>query len=190
MKKLFILLLILISKQLFAQDTVHLRHAADTIHLKRSYNQILYTDRPLQVIFAELFGRSLDYSVNYDRRFFKRRNSLGLSVGISYYTDPNLFSMPIDINYLAGKNDNYLEVGGGVTYFGGSLTNGTFEDKFYESYLGYGKVDKIIAVLTMGYRYQQRNGFVLRVGLNGWLNNEPEKRFINPLPYFALGYGF
>lgn len=168
----------------------HTPFAQNSICLKKSNKKVFATERISQAVFIELFGRSLDYSANYDRRLFKGTGGLGYTVGISYCPDPSLFSIPININYLLGAKGNYLEFGGGFTYFKGLLTN-NFSDRFYESYFDNGKVNVLVGVGTIGYRFQPiKNDLIFRIGLNGWFNNKPQKQLINPYPYIALGYCF
>ena len=186
MKKLFFLILILSPfSKLYSQETIHLKHYPDTIHLKRSVNQVLLTDRPPQAVFAEIFGRSLDFSLNYDRRFLNQVDGWGFCVGVGVLgsdeidDNSNYFSIPASINYLAGRNGKYLEVGAGLTYFnaaidntGGAISSGS----------------SVIGTFIIGYRNQPiRGGFMFRAGFSPVIL---KNSFIPYYPYVSFGYNF
>jgi hypothetical protein len=176
--------IIVLSQNLFAQDTIHLKHTPDTIHLKRSVNDIIITDRPPQAVFAELFGRSIDFSLNYDRRFSNRVDGWGFSVGLGDVSDDNIdsrnyFSIPVSVNYLVGKNGKYLEVGGGLTYFNANITDGAGAN---------GEGNSVVGTFTVGYRNQPvKGGFMFRAGINPMIFSN---NFVPFLPYVSFGYDF
>jgi hypothetical protein len=174
MKKILILILaIAISSQnLFAQDTIHLK--------RNMPKKILVTDRPPQAFFAELYGRSLIFSINYDTRFSNRVDGLGLSAGIGFVgiDGESLFSIPLTLNYLLGKDGKYLELGVGATYFSAHVT----DDDDAES-----GGSTIIGTMTIGYRSQPVDGgFMFRAGINPLFF---ERTFV-PWPYVSVGYNF
>jgi hypothetical protein len=179
MKKtlIFICTIVFCSHNLFAQDTIHLKHTV---------NKVLVTDRAPQAVFGEVFGRSIVFSANYDRRVFNRVDGLGYTIGLGYISvgdDGNsnvgLFSIPITINYLLGNNGKYLEIGAGATYFDANVT-------------GSGDVSEgsstIIGTMTIGYRSQPiNNGFMFRAGINPFFF---KNNFIPYYPYISFGYSF
>ena len=94
----------------YSQDTIHLR--------KQPISDRLVTDRAPQALYMELGGTGLVFSANYDTRFSKRVDGLGIRMGLGYsFTPhPSFITVPIALNYLLGRNGNYFEVGAGVTY--------------------------------------------------------------------------
>ena len=174
MKKLVILVLTIIisSQYLIAQDTIHLKHTTP--------RKILITDRPPQAFFAELYGRSLIFSVNYDTRFFNRVDGLGISAGMGFVgiDGESLFSVPITLNYLLGKNGKYLELGIGATYFNANVTDNDDAESGGST---------VIGTMTIGYRSQPIDGgFMFRAGINPLFFSNT---FL-PYPYISVGYNF
>lgn len=106
-------------------------------------------------VFAEFLGPGIA-SFNYERRFSKQPGGLGARIGIGgfYIVDNGVFTMPLGVNYLIGKNNkNFFEMGMGVSFLS---TRGNKEDKFTSS-LGY---------FHLGYRYQPMGGGLnFRAGL-------------------------
>ncbi|CAN5291139.1 hypothetical protein BH20BAC1_BH20BAC1_28830 [soil metagenome] len=71
----------------------------------------------------EILGPGSLFSLNYDRRFSKRENGIGFRMGIGGSTlgffgkscnSGSQIRLPIGLNYLFGKQDHYLEIGGGI----------------------------------------------------------------------------
>lgn len=64
----------------------------------------------VQSVYFELLGPGGLYSVNYDTRLNNRPDGIGLRGGISYtkVTDASLFTLPVQFNYLLGKNYKYF----------------------------------------------------------------------------------
>ncbi len=175
MKTLFCLFCVIVCcKNLHAQDTIHLRHLP---------KETILTDRPPQALYAEVFGRSIDFSINYDSRFSKRVDGWGFSAGFGVISgnieNRNYFSLPVSANYLAGRNGKYLEVGAGLTYFNAKVTD-TDE--------GTSGGNTIMGTFIIGYRNQPlHGGFMFRTGISPIIlrNN-----FIPYYPYVSFGYNF
>jgi hypothetical protein len=180
MKKLltFVFVIVTSSHNLFAQDTVYLKRNSN-----KASDKIIVTDRPPQAVFGELYGRSIIFSANYDRRLFKRLDGLGYTVGIGYadLDGLSIFSIPLTVNYLFGKHGKYLELGAGISYINASIT--TTDDLSSSTAEGH----TIIGTMTIGYRSQPINGgFMFRAGINPlFFSND----FI-PYPYVSFGYNF
>jgi hypothetical protein len=134
-------------------------------------------DRPQQAVYAELGGRGVVYSLNYDRRF-RSVDGLGASAGICVFhviDISSVFSLPTSVYYLIGKNNNYLELGAGTT--------------FLVKYSGVSmEIHNIDLVLnfTAGYRYQKKRGFIFRAGLTPLIS---VKNGLSGLPFW-LGVSF
>ena len=107
---------------LFAQkDTVYL-------HLPHKKIKAVAILRPPEAIYFLLGGNGPVYSINYDRRFKRRTNGLGASVGLGLtqsggdslgtvaIPQRTVFSVPLSINYLIGNHNDFLEFAGGVTF--------------------------------------------------------------------------
>jgi len=103
-----------------------------------------------QSVYGEIGGNGIVFSANYDVRFAKSQKGLGARIGIGGIA--TYLTIPIALNYLAGKAPNYFEGGLGVTYA---------TDASYTSDHG------TAVVFSVGYRYQPlKNGFTARVILS------------------------
>jgi len=153
----------------------------DTVYLKKERRSITVTDRAPQAVYAELWGRGLLFTANYDRRFSKRVDGLGFNVGAGYIKidDISLFSLPVGLNYLLGKNGKYFEVGAGATYFSARITDiGDATDHG----------NTVVGNMTLGYRSQPiKGGFMFRAGVNPIFFRNV---FIPYYPYVSFGYSF
>jgi hypothetical protein len=100
---------------------------------------------PQQALYAELGGRGMIYSVNYDRRFFAGNGGFGGSAGVSYFNffGASALMIPLGVYYLAGSGSSYLEVGAGIT----------------------GAPLPLFGTAIIGYRYQPAKGMLFRIGL-------------------------
>jgi hypothetical protein len=153
----------------------------DTVRLKRQYNPITVTDRAPQAVYAELFGKGLFFTVNYDRRFSKRVDGLGFSVGMGYLKvdDIGIFSLPVGLNYLLGKNGKYFEFGAGASYLSAKISD-------INNATEHGST--VIGTMTLGYRSQPiKGGFMFRAGFNPLIFRD---QFLPYYPYVSLGYSF
>jgi len=142
--------------------------------------KIIYTDRPPQALFMELYGRGIVYSVNYDCRFQKKLKGMGFSAGVGglVIAGVSFVAVPISINDLIGDNGHYFELGGGVTFAGGNSID-------FNNIRTGGSV--VLGTATFGYRSQPIAG-----GLNfrGGLNVVGGNGMFAPYPYVSLGYNF
>jgi len=153
----------------------------DTVYLKKEHHTITVTDRAPQAFYAELWGKGLLFTANYDRRFSKRLDGLGFSIGAGYIKidDVSLFSLPVGLNYLLGKNGKYFELGAGASYFSARITDiGDATD--------HGST--VVGTMTIGYRSQPvHSGFMFRAGVNPIFF---KNTFIPYWPYVSFGYSF
>lgn len=170
--------------------TCLLLRAQDTVYLKKEARKSkVITDRPPQVVYAELGGPGIAISVNYDRRFNKKTDGLGMYAGLGYgfSTSPSYLTVPVGVNYLLGKNGKYFEMGAGLSYLGilSSDDKGTYIgviDNYYSGKKGY-----LLGTMTFGYRRQPINGgFNFRVGLSPFIGDG----IAGVLPYIGVGYNF
>ncbi|HWZ14587.1 MAG TPA: hypothetical protein VNW95_05055 [Mucilaginibacter sp.] len=130
-------------------------------------------------IFFELYGPGLTISANYDTRFSQKRDGLGMRIGVGYdgSNSPGVVMLPIQVNYLIGKNTRYLELGVGLTLLSANDDGLPFNSK--------GTSGLTIGTMTFGYRYQPVNsGFSFRVSLNELFNNA------NFIPYAGVSFGY
>src|SRR5687768_10080250 len=121
-------------------------------------NKIETTNERAQCVFGELGGNGLMFSANYDFRFAKTQNGFGGRAGLGFFTTflGGGLTVPVGINYLAGKRGHYLEGGLGATFltFQGSFT--LFGEDINASSVAF--------VPSLGYRYQPlQNGFTGRI---------------------------
>jgi hypothetical protein len=131
-------------------------------------------------IFFEGGGPSFKLSVNYDTRFGNRRNGLGGRAGIGYMSLDGYRELviPVQLNYLVGRKDKFLEIGAGASY----LTASDYLD--YRRFLGTLK-STVVATGTVGYRYQpQKGGCIAGISFNPLYNGY---RFF-PFGGVTLGY--
>jgi len=139
---------------IFAQkDTVRLRE------ISKEAKGII-TDRPPQAVYFMIGGSGPILSVNYDRRFQKRVNGFGFAAGLGFFGESGLsiFSIPVSLNYLIGRNSHFFELAAGGTFITAAVN-----DIFEENTSGSG----FIYHLNAGYRYQPtRGGFFFRGGIS------------------------
>ena len=149
-------------------------------------------DKPGSSVYFELLGNGGFYSVNYDIRFTDRRDGLGGRAGLSYVSEPrdgeesnrNFFSIPVGVNYLAGKNGHFFEAGAGITYYSGNIH---LVDNVGDSVNGE-NTNGIFGNLTFGYRKQPVDGgFSFRAGVSPIITKNSFKPY---WPYVSFGYAF
>jgi hypothetical protein len=137
-----------------------------------------------QNVYLEAFGPGLTYSINYDSRFINTADGLGGRIGLGYFHQGGdyLFSAPIALNYLIGRNGRFLELGVGITYYD--------TDTDYPFVYNSSRIDKsnVIGTFDFGYRLQpEGGGFSFRVGISPVLTS---KTFAPYWPYISFGYAF
>lgn len=136
-----------------------------------------------QAVFFEILGTGGLYSVNYDTRFNRRPDGLGMKVGLSYtqVTEASLFTVPVQLNYLLGKSEKYFEIGLGATYASAEIDSfGDDEDGESGS--------TVFGTMTFGYRKQPLDGgFMFRGGVSPVFG---KGYFIPYYPYLSFGYSF
>lgn len=112
------------------------------------------TSKRAQSVYGELGGNGILFSANYDVRFTKSQKGFGARVGVGYIA--NILTLPVGINYLAGRSANFFEGGVGYTYLSDS----------YEDHAS-------AIVLSAGYRYQPAsNGFTARVFISPLIDTQ------------------
>ncbi len=101
-----------------------------------------------EVIYAELGGAGLLYSVNYDTRFSQGEDKLGGRIGVALSDD--FVVVLLHTNYLFGKGKHKLEVGAGITTFDIHSDN-----------------RDVTASGALMYRFQKKDGhFLFRAGIS------------------------
>lgn len=180
MNKLLALVIaaVILSVTAKAQDTIHL---IKKNRIARGIEKQIVTDRAPQAVYAELYGRALIYSFNYDRRFQKKLTGLGFSAGVGVIAvdGDGFVAVPVSINNLTGSRGHYFESGLGAT-FANAGTIG-FND------ISTSSNSIVFATATLGYRSQPVNG-----GLNfrAGINFIAGAGVFVPYPYISLGYNF
>jgi hypothetical protein len=109
------------------------------------------------VVFAELLGNGLLYSVNYERII--DRWNLGLRAGVSYFTYPvssygrsgnlTIVTFPLVASYYIGTPQHKLQLGLGATILYTGVSSDSTGTKFESERSGAG----ISATAVIGYRY-------------------------------------
>ena len=151
-------------------------------------------------VYLEALGAAGLYSFNFDSRLVKgKRDGWGMRAGvgffpiktINYYGDTlgyRVFSLPVMINYLYGKNLSYLELGLGVTYFISSA-NGDLQapkSEYTISRLGT-RIPHVLGTFMIGYRYMPTaKGVTYGISFNPLIGNN----FRFPSLGIKIGYTF
>jgi hypothetical protein len=139
--------------------------------------------------YGEIEGPSMALSVNYDARFSRSNNNgLGFRLGIGYNLgiDPNIVTVPVGLNYLAGHGGHFFELGSGVTFMDirGLDANHryTIGTRTYDS-----PGNHYFENMVIGYRWQPRlGGFDFRAGLAPYIGDGAG----GILPYLSFGFNF
>lgn len=109
-----------------------------------------------QCVYGEIGGNGLLLSANYDFRFAKKQKGIGGRAGMGIIGALGFagLTVPIGINYLAGKKDHFFEAGLGATFI--TITSTWFDDG--------GAGSTVFFVPSAGYRYQPSDvGFTGRI---------------------------
>jgi hypothetical protein len=138
------------------RDTIvitKLKHdTVDTMPAKHRGNKIL---------FAEIGGPGIAISINYDARFKSgQKDGFGYRVGVGYFAAGNntVFTIPVQVNYLYGKDGKYLELGIGTTFInsrGDNYSSPTWE---------FDTVTGLAATAVIGVRYEPNKALNFRLG--------------------------
>jgi glycine cleavage system aminomethyltransferase T len=128
-------------------------------------NKTETTNQRAQCVFGELGGNGLMFSANYDIRFAKKQNGFGGRAGLGFVTSiffGSGLTVPVGINYLAGKRGHYLEAGLGATII------------TLEGFTLFGEdinASSVAFVPSLGYRYQPlQNGFTGRIFVSPFIS--------------------
>jgi len=157
-----------------------------------------YATKQVKTVFFELLGPGVLYSVNYDFRFKKQQDGWGARVGIGYNASDNdhIFTVPVAVNYLAGKNGKYFEVGAGLTYYNAATDDIFFNERYEYTTDANGNIissyrknnSGVLGSLNFGYRYQPLDGgFSFRTGFSPLITSN---QFAFYWPYISFGYAF
>ena len=157
-----------------------------------------YATKKAKTVFFELFGPGVLYSVNYDFRFKNRQDGWGARVGIGYDATErdHIFTIPLAVNYLAGKKGKYFEVGAGLTYYNAATNDFFFDEHFNYTTDANGTIisssrksaSGVLGSLNFGYRYQPLDGgFSFRTGFSPLITSN---QFAFYWPYISFGYAF
>ncbi len=111
-----------------------------------------------RIVFAEIGGPGLAISANYDMRVqIGSSNKLfGFRAGVGYFQSGNnwVFTVPLQANYLYGKDGKYLEFGLGTTFLVSRGDNYSSKNFIFDNDTGF------IATGTIGVRYAPNNSHV------------------------------
>lgn len=172
---LLLMLLLATAGPILAQDTE-----------EESSSRQLATHEPgerAQSFYFELLGPGITYSFNYDTRFQNTLNGLGGRAGVGYIAiDGNtVFSTPLMLNYLLGKEGRYFEMGLGATYI--SFTGDSDENDVL-----FVDESQVFGTMVFGYRRQPVDGgFMFRAGISPIFG---QGNFVPYYGYLSLGYTF
>ena len=135
-----------------------------------------YAQQSAKTAYAEIGGPGLA-SINYDMRFARTQDGLGWRAGVGGFSvdGASVFTIPIGINYLLGKDEtNYFELGAGFTYISAKDNSGG------------GNFNSSFGNLTLGYRHAPAaGGFMFKAEITPVFG----KGYF--IPYWAgLGFGY
>ena len=160
---------------------------------------------PYRSVFVELGGSGLAYSFNYDFRFDKTRiDTWGMRVGAGGYKmgGDSFFSLPVLVNKLYGKDEQFFELGLGMTFFGVNNESYSYCQSFDANGNCIGPLvteksdvnfilpvdgsPSLMGTMNFGYRkIPEDGGFTWRVNLTPIFNNN------GFWPLFAgVGFGY
>lgn len=177
MKKFFTLNIIILSLLLLSRfsssaqivepnmlDTVKKVHPTATKSVVIDSTRVQSTTELLgdkaQAFYFEAGGPGLALTINYDARFGHKRNGFGYRVGAGYFASGgnNVFTIPIQVNYLVGNGSSLIEFGAGTTFLN------SYGDNKGKTFI-FDRVTGFIGTATIGYRYQpEQKGINLRIG--------------------------
>ncbi|HMZ46584.1 MAG TPA: hypothetical protein PKG56_04200, partial [Chitinophagaceae bacterium] len=169
-------------------------HSDSTYRKKHSVKT--FTQKPAQVVFAELGGNSLIWTINYDRRFSKRLDGWGFKIGAGYFPlgGSNLFVAPVGINILTGAKGHFLETGFNISFVSAKNKNkttpkpslfGQIDFSRNQTYLVYG--------VPVGYRWHKTDkpGVSFRAGVEPLIGKRIDDKFVFALTgHLSIGYSF
>lgn len=117
-------------------------------------------------------GQEFYGTINYDHRFTPYLSVTGSMRGLlSILTGGFLNNVGLQLNYLAGVEKHFLEIGAGVNY-----------RNYWET--------SLVPTTTIGYRYHPpEGGFLFRFGLTPYYY-PGEVAFFEPQLSLSLGYAF
>lgn len=145
-----------------------------------SVTTIVTAQKSAKAIYGELGGPGL-VSFNYDMRFKNKEDGAGFRVGVGGYNidGTSLFTLPVGINYLLGKDQkNYFELGIGFTYV-------NYKDDFFTDD---GNFNSSFGNLTLGYRLAPaKGGFFFKAAITPVFG---EGFFVPYWAGVAFGYKF
>ena len=129
---------------------------------------------------------ALGVSIDYDTRFSKRNDGLGMKIGTGMVLNWGNYGyvIPLELNYLfpISKERSFLEMGVGASYF--------YSDEV-KGFLGHEKESLFYSYLWLGYRYQPPvKGFTFRAGLCPLLGSINSKFDAVPFAGLSIGYKF
>lgn len=155
-----------------------------------------------KVVYVEAGGIGLPFSFSFDTRFKKGTNTgMGGRIGVGGFAidDEKMLTIPVQLNWLFGKDKNYFELGVGATF----LHYEGFE--YYEDYrcdatgcypvgrvyagdfiLPISNVNSVMGTLNFGYRrIPVGSGFTWKAAVTPIFNNNG----FWPL-YAGIGIGY
>lgn len=156
-----------------------------------------------RTVFTELGGAANGISANFDSRLAPNSH-WGYNVGLGYSNDnySNYYryslvhlSLPVRMYYLVGKSRHHFELGAGVVsgvvqYSEKHRLNEPQSQSFLEADR---KQFRYYFTTNLGYRFQPKQGLLLRVGLsvNACEYYDDYHRYFGIVrPYLSLGYAF
>jgi hypothetical protein len=142
---------------------------------------------PAKNVYAELSGPGGFLSFNYDTRLTKSSNGLGVRAGVGFLFDfyNAGYTVPAGLNYLVGKENNFLELGAGISFF-------HFKEKNQDSWFNFDKENFLTQFISVGYRYQPlHKNFTFRAGLCQFFNDHNLPTILGlPALYPSLSFGY
>jgi hypothetical protein len=141
-----------------------------------------------KAVYVEAGGIGLPYSISFDTRFKKGTNTgIGGRIGFGGFIieDEKMLTVPVQVNWLFGKEKNYFELGIGATYVHYQGW-GYYEDyrcdatgcyptgKYYagDFVLPISNVNSVMGTISFGYRrVPTGSGFTWKAGITPLFND-------------------
>ena len=158
-------------------------------------------------VFVEFLGSGAAVvSVNFDMRLNKGRDDgLGVRLGVgvgSVTTDhwlleegsvkTKLITIPLEVNYILGKNKFAFEIGGAVTYV--NVTEDSNYEFLGEQYEDFENGNVLVAYIPVGFRLRTTKNIMLKLNVGPlWNFSAPNLYAENEVYFFgglAVGYSF
>lgn len=138
-----------------------------------------------QAIFMEIKGSGVNLTFNYDTRLSSKNNGFGARIGVGYFGDrfQNAINIPVEISYLVGNRNNFVELGTGIVW---GNYNEVSDDQIGFAAIYITPLDGFGLNLNIGYRYQKPGRIMYKLNFTPLFTTTQ----VYPLAGISCGYSF